>query len=1049
MAPNPVPDSGVALPVVPQASSARPRPSVATQVPASGLTRPFPAPTPAAPPKRLFLDLFAGAASPVSACIARLGFARLEPIDLLVGPAHDLLNDSTFSNLQRLCASGLVGVAAAAPPCSAFSRARLRSGGPPPVRTLNHPRGIPDPTPSQAKELHMSSLLHSRTRFLLHLVACRGGLIWLENPSSSLPWLDPDVTAWCRLTAPHGATVAACQVGLALHKSWSFFCNDPGIAAVSSVCPHPFGFHPAVSGKRSSDGSFLTRHTAEYPRALAQSLAELASPWLSSISSSSAAIPLLDWQTLLPSRLPWPELKHRVEDGAGTCSTARPSPASCTDPLRNLRAAWSRRLLSDGLAVRIASALNSGRRDPPLSDSELEPFLADLRVFLEVTDEATWTHLTSVQPGQPFRLGLWQSLSVICADPDSDYLELLRTGVPLGISSTIPASKVMAPPAPPDSPTIPLQHCESSWKSAIDHADIVDELLQEELAQGWIAVVPGGDDELRQRYSISAVGKLGVVLSEGRPPRLVVDSSVSGVTCHTALPNRSCNPTLTDVFSCMPLSDSLERLVALVLDVAKAHRRILIREQDRGLLCFRHKNVLYQCTTLNFGARVSSFYWARAAGLLVRLVHRLIRVRHSAMIYVDDLLCLLDSASAPVWASHIVVLLLLLKVPLSWHKCALSAKVVWIGWELDVSLFTVRLDPLKFQRLCSLLRQALSSRRCSTHLLERITGKLLWLSSLFRTFRPSLAPLYSDQHAFLPTMTALDPQRWADLRAKLSPDLILLQHIGLAALPPGSRILRIGQSSVSSLSDLPVHPGDSRRIWIQSVAPHTGICILSEESILILRLWLDLANSGTACRSLLRPPRFNCEAFADACATRLSAGLGGYVRLPDGRQRFFRNAFSHTELSALFAWLPAESSLQSFISSWELLAQCALLYLLHQLLGDSHLPVHCIFRCDNSAAESSSWKGLSMASGLCSVLRAFFLSQQRFRISVHIDHVPGVVNDVADALSRSKDPSSLGFTPQEEVLIDWPVFTDSPQLSLFPSPSFFEGLLDQSSCSVP
>ncbi|CAE7209933.1 unnamed protein product, partial [Symbiodinium necroappetens] len=180
--------------------------------------------------------------------------------------------------------------------------------------------------------------------------------------------------------------------------------------------------------------------------------------------------------------------------------------------------------------------------------------------------------------------------------------------------------------------------------------------------------------------------------------------------------------------------DSLERLVALVLDVAKAHRRILIRKQDRGLLCFRHKNAIYQCTTLNFGARVSSFFWARAAGLLVRLVHKLIRVRHSAKIYIDDLLCLLDS------------------VPLSWHKCPLSPRVVWIGWEIDLAIFTVRLDPQKFQRLCALLRQALSSRRCSTHLLERITGKLLWLSSLFKTFRPSLAPLYADRHAFLPTI---------------------------------------------------------------------------------------------------------------------------------------------------------------------------------------------------------------------------------------------------------------------------------------------------------
>ena len=253
-----------------------------------------------------------------------MGGARLEPIDVLVGPAHDLLNDSTFWNLQRLCSSGLVGAAAAAPPCSAFSRARLRPGGPPPVRTLKHPMGIPNPTASQATELEVSSLLHARTRFLLHLVSCRGGLVWIENPSSSLLWLDPEVVAWCRLTAPYAATVAACQVGLTLHKSWSFFCNDPGIAALASVCPHPLGSHPSVSGKRASDGSFLTRTTAAYPETLAHSLARLALPWLTPASSSAEAVRLPDWQSLLPPRLHWPELKHRVEDGAGTCSTARP-----------------------------------------------------------------------------------------------------------------------------------------------------------------------------------------------------------------------------------------------------------------------------------------------------------------------------------------------------------------------------------------------------------------------------------------------------------------------------------------------------------------------------------------------------------------------------------------------------------------------------------------------------------------------------------------------------------------------------------------------------
>ena len=47
-----------------------------------------------------------------------------------------------------------------------------------PVRTLRHPTGIPHTTPGQACELAESSKLHERSRYLLSLVATRGGLIW-------------------------------------------------------------------------------------------------------------------------------------------------------------------------------------------------------------------------------------------------------------------------------------------------------------------------------------------------------------------------------------------------------------------------------------------------------------------------------------------------------------------------------------------------------------------------------------------------------------------------------------------------------------------------------------------------------------------------------------------------------------------------------------------------------------------------------------------------------------------------------------------------------
>ena len=140
-------------------------------------------------------------------------------------------------------------------------------------------------------------------------------------------------------------------------------------------------------------------------------------------------------------------------------------------------------------------------------------------------------------------------------------------------------------------------------------------------------------------------------------------------------------------------------------------------------------------------------------------------------------------------------------------------------------------------------------------------------------------------------------------------------------------------------------------------------------------------------------------------------------------------------------WFPVSASAQSYIASWELLAQCALVVLLDALLGPGHLPVHCVFKCDNSAADSASWKGLSMAQGLCHILSSFLLCQQARRISVYIDHVPGITNDVADALSRGSDPLSLGFEASEEFSVAWNSFPASPELSLFPSAADFSGFL--------
>ena len=140
----------------------------------------------------------------------RLGKGCFEPVDKLAASALDLLDDTCFDDLCRLCASGLVGAAGAAPPCSSFSRARLRPRWTRPGAYAPAPYGYPAcyPQPSTGTCPVLSA---ERSRYLLSLVSSRGGLIWLENPSSSLLWLDPVVLSWVRTNCPHLATVAACR----------------------------------------------------------------------------------------------------------------------------------------------------------------------------------------------------------------------------------------------------------------------------------------------------------------------------------------------------------------------------------------------------------------------------------------------------------------------------------------------------------------------------------------------------------------------------------------------------------------------------------------------------------------------------------------------------------------------------------------------------------------------------------------------------------------------------------------------------------------------
>ena len=104
-------------------------------------------------------------------------------------------------------------------------------------------------------------------------------------------------------------------------------------------------------------------------------------------------------------------------------------------------------------------------------------------------------------------------------------------------------------------------------------------------------------------------------------PGLVVDSSVCGVNNRCSIPERTALPSAQDVMRVYPLRNSSDSMVAFSLDIKSAHKLVVIRESDRGLLGFTLDNKIHFYKVAPFGATFSAFHWTRLGSFILRCIH--------------------------------------------------------------------------------------------------------------------------------------------------------------------------------------------------------------------------------------------------------------------------------------------------------------------------------------------------------------------------------------------------------------------------------------------
>ena len=701
-----------------------------------------------------------------------------------------------------------------------------------------------------------------------------------------------------------------------------------------------------------------------------------------------------------------------MEDGAGLRSSAFwVTPQSSRDYLGALRKAWTSRLCQDRLCLRLAKHLQSAPDGPPLSPQELHPFLEDLCDFLQVPADDR-AHFLAIAPGQPFRLNALERLLICTEDSEACICPLLRDGVRLGVDHEIRPSDHW-PIKKLDPVLSDLTVCEGSWQSASSNPDVVRDLLAQELEAGWIRE-HRSLQELHDTFPAVAVGKLGLVLSEHRSPRLVVDSSISGVTAASKIPNHIMHPRISDVAQCAPLSLGADDWITVSFDIRKAHRQIKLARDDQALLAFNFEGRIFTSLTLNFGARASSFWWSRVAGALQRLSHHAIWVAHLLFAYVDDYLGGFSAQTAPISAGLWAVLLMCLNVPMSWNKTAWGGACVWIGWHISFASWTCELPPERVSRILEQLTELLSAgSKVRFKTLESLLGRLLWVTGLWRILRPLLAPLYKTLWSLPASCVAVSHELWAVICRNMDDHCVLQRSVGHQSFHREARITRVANTPVDSKLQALAVPFLKRRLWIEVRDPEHPLRALSDESRGALLAWKSLLAHTSFVRSLRARLPLSLVAEADACADASTCGLGGYVTWPSGRSTWFAMSLTTQDLGAISPLFP--QPLQAHIAALELLSQLMLLWMIHVTLPSCRGFFRVQLRCDNAAAESSSSKGLSSVTALAGVLSCFLVFQEFSGLDAEVEHIPGYRNALADELSRLSPQDVAPLASRDQV----------------------------------
>ena len=409
-------------------------------------------------------------------------------------------------------------------------------------------------------------------------------------------------------------------------------------------------------------------------------------------------------------------------------------------------------------------------------------------------------------PGQPFYLhALAQSLRQL-GDPDVDIIDnspgsSFVGGVhlghlrPLGPTPQVYRRRVKQ-----------SKYDESEWSQEMgnyfkgDECEaekiLSDQFKEEELAG---RMMPLSEAEAKRRYSDQSlrVAAQGMLEKPDGGHRIIHDGT-HGVQLNNQIliEDRLENPGPREMACIMETSmASGERCIfSLNADIAKAHRRVLVRKEDWGVQACRTSStssVIWLNKVGTFGVASAAFWWSRLMALIGRLGMRIsVSDWLFVLCFVDDLHLAVGGETRWLTLWRFLVVMEMVGVPFSYHKFRGGFQSDYVGFWMEYSKFEIGLSERRTTWLVDFIKEMEHNDwLVNVKRFQEFHGRLGFSAQVLPWLRPLLSPGYAWLAAVGKTATLRVPELLA-----LSCIFIKEKFAkGLRKIPCGLKELELGE----------------------------------------------------------------------------------------------------------------------------------------------------------------------------------------------------------------------------------------------------------------